>query len=27
MTGESFFVTEFTTTGGPGVVAFAGNVP
>lgn len=27
MTGESFFVTEFTATGGPGVVAFAGNVP
>ncbi|MDH3365479.1 MAG: TIGR00266 family protein [Thermoplasmata archaeon] len=27
MTGESFFVTEFTAAGGTGVVAFAGNVP
>ena len=27
MTGESFFVTEFTPSGGAGVVAFAGNVP
>src|SRR3990170_45887 len=27
VTGESFFITEFTTEGGPGVVAFAGRVP
>lgn len=27
MTGESFFLTEFTTTGGTGIVAFGGNVP
>ena len=27
VTGESFFVTEFTAYGGPGVVAFAGRVP
>lgn len=27
LTGESFFVTEFTSQAGPGVVAFAGNVP
>jgi uncharacterized protein (TIGR00266 family) len=27
VTGESFFVTEFAATGGPGVVAFAGRVP
>ena len=25
--GESFFMTEFTPQGGPGYVAFAGNVP
>src|SRR3990172_8629839 len=27
VTGESFFVTEFTTQGGPGIAAFAGRVP
>lgn len=27
VTGESFFVTEFTSSGGLGVVAFAGRVP
>lgn len=27
LTGESFFVTEFTSQGGSGVIAFAGNVP
>lgn len=27
VTGESFFVTEFTAKGGAGVVAFAGRVP
>lgn len=27
LSGESFFVTEFTSEGGPGVVAFSGNVP
>jgi uncharacterized protein (TIGR00266 family) len=27
LTQESFFVTEFTADGGPGVVAFAGRVP
>ena len=27
LSGESFFVTEFTSAGGPGVVAFSGNVP
>ncbi len=26
-TGESFFVTEFTRNGGPGLLGFAGNVP
>ena len=25
--GETFFMTEFTPRGGPGIVAFAGNVP
>jgi len=27
ITGESFFVTDFTVTGGTGIVAFAGNAP
>jgi|SRR5205823_2050301 len=27
LTRESFFVTEFTSDGGPGVIAFAGRVP
>src|SRR3972149_1927182 len=27
LTGESFFVTEFSAEGGPGVAAFAGRVP
>src|SRR3972149_20415 len=27
LTGESFFVTEFSAEGGPGVAAFAGRAP
>ncbi|MDF2956063.1 TIGR00266 family protein [Candidatus Alkanophaga liquidiphilum] len=27
LVGETFFLTEFSTSGGPGVVAFAGNAP